>query len=210
LYFYEDFMRKIILLDDHSLFLNGMKLILKNHFNEFDISTYQSIQKLNDDNLDFSTFNLLISDIDLPGENTFDFFTSLKTEFKELPILVVSMHKKNAIIKRCKTIGIDGYILKDEDHHLIPAVENVLNGKKYYSEIIMKHYLSTQDSKETLSNREEEILQLMAKGLNNQDLAKKVSISIETIKTHKKNIRLKLGLKTQLEIIEYVKENFLS
>jgi len=201
--------RKIIILDDHTLFLKGMVLILNECCPNCDIYAYQSIAKLKSDKLDFNTFNLLISDIELPNEDSFALFTSLKAKYKKLPILVVSMHKKNAIINKCKSIGIDGYMLKDEDEQFANAVDVVINGGEYYSDSIIEFCRKTQRTFISVSKREEDIIMLIAKGFSNVEIAEKLYLSLETVKTHKKNIRLKLGVETTAEVIGYAKKNYL-
>ncbi len=201
--------KRVIILDDHTLFLKGMTLILKECCHSCDVYTYQSISKLKSDKLNFNNFDLLISDIELPNENSFDLFTALKQQFPKLPILVVSMHKKNAIIRKCKAIGIDGYLLKDEDEQLAEAVDTILNGGMYYSETIIDFCMQTKDKSPKLSNREEEIIKLIANGYGNSNISELLFLSTETIKTHKKNIKLKLSINTVSEIVEYAKKNYL-
>ena len=201
--------KNVIILDDHTLFLKGMALLLKECCVECDILTYQSISKLKSDKLNFEEFDLLISDIELPNEDTFGFFTSLKRDFPKLPILVVSMHKKNAIIRKCKAIGIDGYLLKDEPDQLAIAVETIINGGKYYSKTVIDFCRQTKDMVQTLSNREEELIKLIAGGYSNNDISEILFLSIETVKTHKKNIKLKLGTNSVSDIINYAKKNYL-
>lgn len=201
--------KKIIILDDHTLFLKGMTLILKECCSDCDIYPYQSIKKLKSDNLNFNEFSLLISDIELPEEDTFGLFTSLKEKHPNLPILVVSMHKKNAVIKKCKQLGIEGYLLKDEDEQLTTAVETIIQGETYYSDQIVDFCNQTQDGLENLSRREEEIIKLVANGYNNAEISDKLFLSIQTVKTHKRNIKIKLDIETLAEITEYANKNFL-
>ncbi len=201
--------KRVIILDDHTLFLKGMALLLIECCVTCDVLTYQSISKLRSDRLNFDEFDLLISDIELPNEDTFGFFASLKRDFPKLPILVVSMHKKNAIIRKCKAIGIEGYLLKDEDEQLIIAVETIINGGEYFSKTIINFCRQTKDMGNILSNREEEIIKLIANGYNNNDISELLFLSIETVKTHKKNIRLKLGTDSVANIIDYAKKNYL-
>ena len=201
--------KRIIILDDHTLFLKGMELILKEYCSDCDVYPYQSINKLKRDRLNFSKFDLLISDIELPNEDIFGLFTILKENYPRLPILVVSMHKKNAIIKKCKTIGIEGYLLKHEDQQLISAITAILDGKEYFSKTIVEFCNQTKNISENLSAREEEIIKLIANGYTNQEIASSLVLSIETIKTHKRNIKLKLNLEGVSEIIDYAKKNYL-
>lgn len=201
--------KSVIILDDHTLFLKGMALLLRECCVTCDILTYQSISKLKSDKLNFDEFDLLISDIELPNEDTFALFTSLKKDFPKLPILVVSMHKKNAIIRKCKAIGIEGYLLKDEDDQLTKAVETIINGGEYFSKTIIDFCQQTRDMVKILSNREEEIIKHIANGYNNNDISELLFLSVETIKTHKKNIRLKIGADSVADIIDYAKKNYL-
>lgn len=201
--------KKIIILDDHTLFLKGMRLILKECYTSCDVHVYQSIKALKQDHLNFDTFDLLISDIELPNEDTFGLFEELKQNYPHLPILVVSMHKKHSVIKKCKALNIEGYLLKDEDEQLTKAIEVILEGKEYYSERVVEFCNQTQNTFNKLSFREEEIIKLIANGFNNNEIAEKLFLSAETIKTHKRNIRTKLGIHNTHEIIEYAKKNFI-
>jgi len=201
--------RKIIILDDHTLFLKGLILILKEHWGDCDIYAYQSIKKLKSDQLNFDTFDLIISDIELPNENSFELFELLKNNYLNLPILVISMHKKQAVIKKCKALNINGYLLKNEDEQLIDAVNTVIDGNTYYSKSIVDFCNKAKPVFEKLSPREEDVIKLIADGYGNLEIAEQLFLSKETIKTHIKNIKLKLGFENRHEIIEYAKENFL-
>ncbi len=201
--------KKVIILDDHTLFLKGMTLILMECCAECNVYAYQTISKLKSENLNFDDFDLFISDIELPNENSFELFASLKKQHPKLPILVVSMHKKNAIIRKCKALGIEGYLLKDEDVELSEAIKIILKGGEYYSKTIIEFCKKTKDTFVKLSRREEQIIKLIAKGFENHNIAKELFLSPETVKTHKRNIKLKLGLKDNADIVDYAKENFL-
>jgi len=201
--------KKIIILDDHTLFLKGMALLLHEYCNNCDILTYQSIKLLKKDRLDLAEFDLLISDIELPEEDTFEFLETLIEKAPTLPILVISMHKKSAIIRHCKDIGIKGYLLKDEDEQLFEAVESIISGGVYYSKTIQSFCRKTKETFIEISKREEQIIKLISKGVSNNDIATQLFISCETVKTHKRNIKLKLGMESTEEIMIYAKKNYL-
>ena len=201
--------KKVIILDDHSLFLRGMSLILRECCADCEVYAYQSIRMLKKDKLNYNDFDLVISDVELPGEDTFGFLESLREKIPNLPILVVSMHKKNAVIRRCKEIGIKGYILKDEDEQLFKAIETIMAGGEYYSKTIQEFCEKTKSTFIEISKREEQIIKLIAMGLNNNDIAQKLFLSVETVKTHKKNIKLKLSVGSTAEIIQYAKKTYL-
>jgi len=201
--------KRIIILDDHTLFLKGIALFLKTYSTKYDLYIYQSISKLKKDKLDFNEFDLLISDIDMPGEDTFELFESLKTKYPKFPILVISMHKKTIIINKCKELNIEGYLLKNEEEQLKTAVETILKGGEYYSKTIQEFYAQIKNTQNILSSREEEIIKLIAEGYNNQEISEKTNITIETVKTHKKNIKTKLKISTPHEMVTFVKQNFI-
>ena len=201
--------KKIIILDDHTLFLKGMALLLHEYCNDCEILTYQSIRLLKKDKLNLADFDLLISDIDLPGEDTFKLLETLIKKVPTLPILVISMHKKNAVIRHCKNIGIKGYLLKDEDEQLFEAIEKIMSGGVYYSKTIQSFCKKTKDTFIEITKREEQIIKLIVKGVNNNDIATQLFVSCETVKTHKRNIKLKLGMESTEEIINYAKKIYL-
>lgn len=106
-------------------------------------------------------------------------------------------------------MGIEGYLLKDEDEQLTNAIEIIISGGKYYSKAINEFCKKTKNSFRELSAREEQIIKLIAVGYDTIDIAEKLFISYETIKTHKKNIRTKLNVNDNHGIIDYVRKNFL-
>ena len=141
-----------------------MVLILKECCYNCDVKTYQSIRALEADDINYKEFDLLISDIELPGEDTFSFFGKLRHQYSKLPILVVSMHKKIAVIKKCRSLGVEGYLLKDEDEQLTKAIEIIINGGSYFSNSITEFCQTTNLVYKKLSEREEEIIKLIANG----------------------------------------------
>jgi DNA-binding NarL/FixJ family response regulator len=200
---------KILILDDHSLFSEGLGEILKNHFQKAVIHKFQSIQGLKSQSIDLNSFQLIISDIELPEENIFDFLRTLKSEYPKIPVLIISMHNKLSIIKKCKELAIEGYILKDDHELIITAVETLLNNKTYYSKKVQETFSLLNKKEKLLTPREEEIIKLISKGKNNQQIAEILFISINTITTHRKNINQKLNISNVGELIKYYYENYI-
>ena len=198
----------ILLLDDHSLYLKGLESIIKEAFPLSKSDSFSSIKHLKKHTIDFEKYDLFISDIELPGEDIFKLFTEIKKSFS-VPILVVSMHKKLSVIRKCKSLNIEGYILKDDDELLIPAIRNLVSGNSYYSDRIEKFYDKLSNDQVKISIREEEILKLVCNGYSNQYISEQLHISVETVKTHKKNIKNKLGCNELNELIEAAKDRYL-
>ena len=200
---------KILTLDDHSLFSEGLEIILKVYFSDLYLDKFKSIAELVNQKTDFSSYDLFISDIELPGEDVFKLLSLLKLKHPKLPILIISMHNKLSVLKKCKELKIEGYILKDDYEIIIKAVEYLLSGQEYYSEKV-KQTLNILNKKEKLlTPKEDEIIALIAKGKNNHEIAKELFISYITTITHRKNINRKLELNTKGEIVKYYFENYI-
>lgn len=201
---------KIVILDDHVLFTDGICNILKNSFTDIKVSKYNSISNLQNNITDYSDIDLLISDIELPNENIFDFLTGIKSNktFKG-KILVISMHNKLSVIKQCKQIGIDGYILKDDQDPLKDVITEIINGKQYYSKKVLETLNILQKKEFILTPKEELIMKNISEGKDVKNIAGSLFISTNTIKTHKKNIYRKLNLNSTAELVKYYLKNYI-
>jgi len=197
------------IIDDHTLFLKGLEELVSHDFPSSKIRCFDGIQEFKSDFSNPSRLNLLICDIELPGEDVFAFFSSFRQSFPNVPILVISMHKKLSIIKKCKEIEIEGYLLKDDDDYLKESITAILEGENFYSPRIIKFYTKYSNQLNNISPREEEIILLMTKGFSNLEISDQLSVGLETVKTHKRNIRTKLGMHELRDIIRYAKQNFL-
>ena len=131
--------------------------------------------------------------------------SEIKKRFKETKILVLTVHKTEEYILATLKAGADGYILKDSTHaELMMAVKNVLSGKQYISpgisEKVIEGYLEgrktlkTRTAWETLTQREREILKLIAEGYKNKEIADALCISVKTVEKHRANLMEKLDL----------------
>ncbi len=199
----------ILILDDHSLFSNGLGKILVDGFTTVNLNICKSINELNKLNLDFNSYQLFISDIELPGEDVFSLLTSIKLNHPKLPILIITMHNKLSVIKKCKELKIEGYILKDDHKLIIESIQEILSGKEYYSKKVLKTLDILNKKEKLLTPKEEEIITLIANGKSNHEIANDLSISYNTIKTHRKNINRKLLLNSTADIIKYYFKNYI-
>lgn len=197
------------IIDDHTLFLKGLEELIAHELEGSNIRCFVSIKDFNSDTSILADLDLLICDIELPGEDVFQFFEQLQAVTPTIPVLVISMHKKLSIIKRCKELDIEGYLLKDDDDYLTKAIHSILSGHEFYSPRVVKFYSKYSNQLNDISSREEEIILLMVKGFSNLEIAKHLSVGLETVKTHKRNIRTKLGMSDLRDIVSYAKKNFL-
>jgi DNA-binding NarL/FixJ family response regulator len=199
----------ILILDDHSLFSQGLRSIIKGNYSNLTCNFYKSIASLKDNFYEIEKLDLIISDIELPGEDIFEFLEEVKKDYPNIPILIVSMHNKLSVIKKCKELKIQGYILKDDHDLVITAIDEVIEGKEYFSEKVLKTLSILDEKDELLTPKEVEIIHLLVRGDDNNQIAQKLFISYNTVKTHRKNINKKLGISRTCELVEYYKKNYI-
>jgi len=199
----------ILILDDHSLFSQGLGKILMDHYQNLKLNIYKSISDLNSAEADLKSLDIFISDIELPGEDVFELLSSIKRHYPTLPILIISMHNKLSVIKKCKELKIQGYILKDDHELVTKAVDCLLGNENFYSENVTKTLRIMDRKGNILTPKEEEIISLLANGKNNHEISEILFVTYNTVKSHRKNIGRKLNLATNAEIIKYYFENYI-
>ncbi|CAD0009518.1 response regulator [Flavobacterium chungangense] len=198
---------KLIIADDHELFRKGLAELLRKHD---DIKIVKSVA----DGAEFmelinSQFeaDIVLLDITMPNMDGFQVLKELKNTASTIKPIVISMHNDGNYIAKCAKMGAYGYLLKNTDEaELILAIRTVSNEKKYFSAEIsekMINFMSTQSiSENVLSNKETEVLGLIAKGLTTKEIAAKLFVSSRTIETHRANILKKLEVKNTAELIK--------
>lgn len=198
---------KLIIADDHELFRNGLAELLRKHD---DIKIVKSVadglELMELVNTQFEA-DIVLLDITMPNMDGFGVLKELKALNSEIKPIVISMHDDGNYIAKCAKMGAYGYLLKNTDEsELILAIRSVANGKKYFSAEIsekMINFMSEQSiSENILSNKETEVLVLIAKGLTTKEIAAKLFVSSRTIETHRANILKKLEVKNTAELIK--------
>lgn len=193
----------IAIVDDHSLFLEGLSSILKDVDNFKIIITASSAKELlNQPNL--ATIDVLISDISMPEMDGIALSQIIKKQFPTIKILILSMHEETQIIKALIKMKIDGYLFKNADKELlISAITSVAQGNLFFSEAIKNKLIFTNEEEDEsstksilpkLSSREKEILELIAKGLTINQIADTLFISHHTVVSHKQKLFYKFNV----------------
>lgn len=198
---------KLIIADDHELFRNGLAELLRKH-DEIKIvkSVADGLEFMELINTQFEA-DIVLLDITMPNMDGFQVLKELKNLNSTIKPIVISMHNDGNYIAKCAKMGAYGYLLKNTDEaELILAIRSVNKGKKYFSAEIsekMINFMSTQSiSENILSNKENEVLGLIAKGLTTKEIAEKLFVSSRTIETHRANILKKLEVKNTAELIK--------
>lgn len=203
---------KIIVVDDHKLFNEGIKRILTT---DFDIvaqiydgkEAIHAIQKYNPD--------LVLLDINLPNRKGLEIGQEIKKDFQNTKVVFLSMYSESGFIQAAKAMNADGYILKDsESTDLIEAVIKILQGEVFYDPKLdtQKYNLHHDDyfaKTYSLSKREVEIISFVKNGFSSEEIAQKLFLSFETVRSHRKNIYLKLGINKLSDLIHFANEHSL-
>ena len=193
----------IAIVDDHSLFLEGLSSILKDVDNFKILITASSAKEfLNQPNL--ATIDVLISDISMPEMDGIALSQIIKKQFPTIKILILSMHEETQIIKALIKMKIDGYLFKNADKELlVSAITSVAQGNLFFSEAIKNKLIFTNEEEDEsstksilpkLSSREKEILELIAKGLTINQIADTLFISHHTVVSHKQKLFYKFNV----------------
>ncbi|MGJ7911786.1 response regulator [Neobacillus sp. LXY-1] len=206
-------MIKILLVDDHAVVRSGLKMLLNTNpemevvgeASEGDEGIKKAL-KLKP--------HVVVMDLSMPhGKDGLTATTELKKAMPEVNILILTMHDDEEYLFRAIQGGASGCILKSAPHaELMAAIESVAHGNAYLhpsaQKRLMEEYLvgvkqDGNDSFHLLSEREQEVLTLVAKGYSNKEIAEQLIISVKTVETHKSKVMEKLQLKTRPELVEY-------
>lgn len=203
---------QVMLVDDHAMLRHGMAMLIDA---EPDL---QVIAEANDsaETLAFlkkePNIDIILVDISLKTISGLEVIKSIHLLKPELPVLVVSMHDESVYAERALHAGARGYVMKQEPgENLIMAIREVLNGNVFLSKAMQTKLLNRVASGNnkpeitinSLTPSEFEVLHLIGKGHNTQEIAKLLNRSIKTIETHRFNIRTKLSLKDSADLIRY-------
>ncbi len=204
----------ILLADDHRIVLEGFSSIISNlpgleivGLATNGIMCLEMVYTFNPD--------VLVLDINMPGKNGFEVTAELKKTKPELKIIILSMLNDLSSARQMIQLDIDGYLLKNCDKKTLKlCLDTVISGGKYYDGEIFEHLKNNFESKLQLeheeiklSKREVEIIEMVAQGKQNHEIAELLFLSIHTVKTHRKNINFKLGIHTPMELVLFAKEN---
>lgn len=201
---------KIFLTDDHAILLGGLIKILSVE-DDFDVVGSSGTVQGTLDEFTQKNVDLLITDYNLPDDDGLALVRRVKQKYPDTKIIVLSMHDEAHLIKEILKEGVDGYILKKDSHEeLVNAVRAVKNGKVYLSSdvnsMLMRGLNGTEEQR-LLTDREREILKLIAREYTNRQMAEELFISERTVETHRKNIFRKTGTNNLVGLIKFAYAN---
>ena len=200
---------KIVIVDDHPLVLDGLVSRLERS-GQVEVvgragngeEAIEIVEQLNPD--------VVLIDINMPVMNGIDAAEIFNERFGHIKLLVLSMHDDREYVVNMARAGAKGYVLKSASaDEMLMAIQAVHAGGVYYSpsiaEILLSAEQSTQD--ESLTSREQVVLKLLAQGMSNKEMARSLDISVRTVETHRRNIKLKLDISTTSGLVRYAIEH---
>jgi two-component system, NarL family, invasion response regulator UvrY len=210
---YDKSMVSIIIAEDHPIFKDGLKNLIKKDISLFLKDEVESSEELMS-KLMSDKYDLVITDINLPGRSGIDVLPDIKKMFPKLPVLVLSMHSEEKIGLRAIKAGADGYLSKESNpDEILKAIQTLSTGRKYITQYLAEKlaFEYNKDSEkpphELLSTREFEVMRLIALGKPIKEISVMLSLSINTVNTYRNRIMEKMCLDSNIEIARYVFEN---
>lgn len=206
-------MIKILIADDHRIVREGLKQILAETPDMVVAgeanNAQEVLKKVWDDEYD-----VLLLDISMPGRSGLDILKQLKTDRPKLSVLVLSMYSEEQYALRALKAGASGYMTKESaTDELIEAIRKVSTGRKYISPSVAEKLAFSLESgderppQETLSDREFQVMCMIASGKTIKAIAEELSLSIKTVSTYRARILEKMRMKNNAELTHYAIQN---
>jgi two-component system, NarL family, invasion response regulator UvrY len=206
-------MIKILITDDHAIVRRGLRQILSE---TSDIVVGDEAENAHQllELLPKNDYGVLVLDISLPGRSGFDILKQVKALRPKLPILIHSMHSEEQFAVRALKAGASGYITKESaPEELIKAIRKVHAGGRYVSATLGEKLAlglvedSSKAPHETLSDREYQVMYLIASGKMSKDIAQELSLSVKTVSTYRARVLEKMKMKTNADLTRYAIHN---
>ena len=204
-------MTKVLIVDDHAIVRAGLRALLLEDiaFNLVGeaVGGYEAIEMVETTHPD-----VLILDLSMPDLDGISVTRKLKPRYPDLKILILTLHEDEALLKEAIKSGASGYILKRAaEAELLSAIRIILRGDLYVDPSMVrvllddsqKSQIKLNNSMESLTPRETEILKLIVEGYTNRQIGEKLTISFRTVEGHRANISDKLGMRSRVELVRY-------
>jgi two-component system invasion response regulator UvrY len=208
-------MIRALIADDHAVVRQGLKQILGDTPEMVvagEATTGQEVL----DKIRAETWDVVVLDISMPDRSGLDVLKQLRSERPKLPVLVLSMHSEDQYAVRVLKAGASGYLTKDSaPDELVKAIRKVVSGGRYVSSFLAEKLafeIGTDSSRlphETLSDREFQVLRLIAAGESVTEIAAELCLSVKTVSTYRARMLEKMNLTTNAELIHYAMQNHL-
>jgi DNA-binding NarL/FixJ family response regulator len=201
-------MLKILIADDHAIVRRGLMQVLSDE-RDLEVSeavTPHEVARL----VREQSWDVVVLDLDMPGKNGLDLLKEIKAEHPKLPILILSMHPEDQFAVRSLRAGAAGYLTKaSAPDDLVKAIRKISKGGRHITEAVADKLAFNLNEKaekpphESLSDREYQVLCLIASGKTVGEIAPELSLSVPTVSTYRTRILEKMGMRTNAELTHY-------
>lgn len=206
-------MTKILVVDDHAVVRQGVKQILNEQFQGAVIGEARNAEEMIDRIRKF-TWDIVVLDVGMPGKSGLDALKELKQVCPKLPVLVLSAYPEDQLARRMLKAGASGYLTKDSaPNELVQALKKILGGGKFVSASMAELLVANLNEEagrpqhELLSDREYQVMCLIAVGKSLKEIADDLCVGISTINTYRARILEKMQFKNNTELTHYAIEN---
>lgn len=204
---------KIVIADDHQMFLEGLASLLKEesniHLVDIVLNGKEALEIIENNHVD-----ILIMDVSMPEMDGVELNQYVKKNHPEVKTLALTSHSDHLIISKLTKANVNGYLLKNaEKSELLTAIHQIYEGEDYFSQMVKDKVLDSLFSSKNeneipeLSKREKEIIKLIVEQRTAAEIAQELFISPNTVNTHRKNLLSKLKLKNIAGLVKYAVEN---
>lgn len=213
-------MIKILLVDDHILFMKGLHMLLNVVPDKYNVCGYATNGKMALDILSETEIDVILMDINMPVLNGYEAMFKIREKHPNVKIVALTMHAEDACIMKILEAGALGYLFKNVDEkEFFDCIETVHDNMHYITENrkhVLQDYLKkkknidmgyTKVNQHPLSNREIEIVKFIMQGKTNPEIADILFLSLRTVDTHRKNILSKLEINNAAALVKYASDN---
>jgi two-component system, NarL family, response regulator NreC len=203
---------RVLLVDDHSVVRSGLRMLLDS---QDDIETVGEAGDMRTAVFETRALkpDVILMDMVMPGGSGIEATTAVLKEHSDAKVLVLSMQDDPSYVREAFAVGASGYVLKEAaDAEVVAAIREVATGGRYVHPALGARLIAAEAEDrrraeaDPLSEREREVLRLLALGHTNQEIAKMLYISVRTAETHRAHIMQKLRLQTRAELVRYALE----
>lgn len=200
---------RVLIIDDHAVVRRGMIALLRETFDNIESGESSDAREGFNAALQ-GKWDLVIVDIGMPGRSGLDLIRDIRSAKPEVPVLVVSAHSERDYAVRALKLGASGYVSKQSaPDTLVSAVKRVLAGGRYVSPALAEHLAGAlaggipEVSHDALSNRELQVLKMIANGMTLKEIGAELALSEKTVATYRARISEKMGLPTNVDLTRY-------
>lgn len=193
---------KIVIVDDHEIFRLGLRALLEAE------QGFEVIGEAEDGKTGLKVIaetlpDIVILDYSMPGLSGLEIMQMLRQKFPQVKVILLTATKSESILSEALNTGANGLILKkDTSNQLVQAVESVLHGEQIISTSIIP-LVKRFDMLSELTNRERQVLRMIANGYRNREISEALSVALKTVDTHRTNLMRKLNLHSLADLIEF-------